>query len=115
MKYGLQIFLFISVFQFSLLSLANQQLEFNLCRLKDAVRTVRLIQNDNNRCLTVYVRNGKDQIVAESSNVQDCINAKDKILTNLTAGQFECSVTPQVSFTFIAPPVDAGSDAASDQ
>jgi hypothetical protein len=88
--------------------------EFNLCRLKEAVRSVRVVQTDAGKCLTVYARGGKDQIMAESSNLLDCTNARDNILNNLKQGQFECQLVSDVRFTFIAPSAEPADSTEQD-
>lgn len=95
--------IYLSFFFGSLFLHADDRTEFNICRLGESVRSVRLVRAENNKCLTVYSKGGKDQIVAESSSEQDCIVAKDNILNNLRVGNFTCEIVSQVSFTFIAP------------
>lgn len=95
--------IYLSFFFGSLFLQADERTEFNICRLGESVRSVRLVRAENSKCLTVYSKGGKDQIVAESSSEQDCILAKDNILNNLRDGKFTCDTPAQVSFTFIAP------------
>lgn len=98
-----RLIIYLSFFFGSLFLHADERTEFNICRLGEKVRSVRLVRTENSKCLTVYSKGGKDQIVAESSSEQDCILAKDNILNNLREGKFTCDVLEQVNFTFIAP------------
>lgn len=98
-----RLIIYLSFFFGSIFLQADDRTEFNICRLGENVRSVRLVRAENSKCLTVYSKGGKDQIVAESTNEQDCISAKDNILSNLRDGNFTCEIASQVSFTFIAP------------
>lgn len=82
-------------------AIAADAVEYHLCRLKETVRSVRVITSADNRCMTVYAKEGKDQIMGNTSDLTACDDYKKNILKNLKEGGFDCITFQNPSFTFI--------------
>jgi len=89
-------------FIFSPLSALADSVEYHLCKLNSIVRSVRVITSSEERCMVVYTKEGKDQIVGNTSDRAECEEIKTNILRKIKDGKFECVVHMNPSFTFIA-------------
>lgn len=96
-------FILVALQIFTLQAIAVQEsVDYHMCRLDKTIRGVRVIQQADSKCMTVYTRDGRDQIVAQNTEMDSCDVIKDNVLKNLTDGGFSCKLLKNPTFTFIA-------------
>ena len=68
----------------------TEQSSYWLCQLNQVVRSIRVDRQQNGNCVTVYTKEGLDEVVGRSSTVKTCEDVADNIYKNLLKASWQC-------------------------
>jgi hypothetical protein len=90
--------LLVSLMIAPIFSFADDAKEMVMCRNNKIVRTVRVIQKDN-ECVTIYTKLGVDKDVGGGKNPSSCTKIVSNIRENLEKAGWKCRVVGEASVT----------------
>ena len=71
---------------------------FLICQNKEVVRSVRIENKEGGGCVALYTKEGQDEVVGKSSQIQTCEEVVQKIKSNLVKADWKCrDVSQRVS------------------
>ncbi|MCB0419895.1 MAG: hypothetical protein KDD61_02815 [Bdellovibrionales bacterium] len=96
MMKGIRLIIIITVvlsglgFAGSALASVNQPTNYVMCKNRKIVRSIRVIQNDEGSCKTIYTKSGVDRIVGNGRRIESCLGYLKNIEENLGAAAWKC-------------------------